>query len=245
MTKEELRRQMRNRLHQIGAILYPDAGRGVPMFRGVDEATNLLRSLRIWRQACSVYIGFAPSTLPLRRAALEEGKTVYTHLPGLRDKRCFLELNRKYFGKNYLRAATRRGAVRYARRVSPLETDVLDLFVYGSMAVALDGGRLGAGGGWDDLSYGLFRAARRAVDFTPVVTLVHNEQLLTEKIPMFLHDVPTDVVVTPTNVFSTMTVYSRPTGILWRCITDAQRRRIPALDPHWMMPSPASTPRGH
>lgn len=244
MTKDQMRREIRSRLYALGAIRYPDAGRGVPMFAGVEEATHLLRSLRIWRQARSVYIGLAPSTLPLRRAALEEGKIVYTTLPGLRDKRCFLELSRDRLGRNYLRAATRRGAVRYGTRVTPLEADVLDLFIYGSIAVALDGGRLGAGGGWDDLSYGLFRAARRAVDFTPVVTLVHNEQLLSVKIPMFLHDVPTDVVVTPTNVFSTITVYSRPTGILWRCITDAQRRRIPALDPNWMMPSPASTPHG-
>jgi hypothetical protein len=53
---------------------------------------------------------------------------------------------------------------------------------------------------------------------------------------MALHDVPTDVIITPTNVFSTITVYSRPTGILWKLVTEAQRRLIPALDPNWMMP---------
>ncbi len=242
MSKDELRRHIRNRLRARGALRFPDSGHGVPSFAGVEAATDLLRSLRIWKQARSVYIGFAPSTLGLRRAALDEGKTVYTPLPGLLDKRCFLELNRERLRRRYRQAATRRGALRWGTRVSPLEADVLDLFIYGSVAVALDGGRLGGGGGWDDLSYGLFRAARRAVDFTPVVTLVHNEQLLDTKIPMCLHDVPADVVITPTNVFSTITVYSRPTGILWRLVTEAQRRLIPALDPNWMMPSAAPGP---
>jgi 5-formyltetrahydrofolate cyclo-ligase len=236
MSKEELRRHIRARLRASNALRFPDGGRGVPNFAGVEQATDLLRTLRIWKQARSVYIALAPSTLLLRRAALEEGKTVYTTLPGLRDKRCFLELSRERLGPLYRRAATRCGAVRYGTRVTPLEADVLDLFIYGAVAVALDGGRLGGGGGWEDLSYALFRAARRVVDFTPVVALVHNEQLLREKIPMALHDVPTDVIITPTNVFSTITVYSRPTGILWKLVTEAQRRLIPALDPNWMMP---------
>ena len=66
-----------------------------------------------------------------------------------------------------------------------------------------------------DLEFALARAVGAIGDTTPVVTTVHDLQGLAEDVPMTPHDVPLDVIVTPTRVIRTRRAFPRPAGIHW------------------------------
>ena len=80
----------------------------------------------------------------------------------------------------------------------------VDLIVVGSSCVTREGARLGKGEGFAELEYGILRWMGAVDDSTLVVTTVHDSQLLpSEEIPrekLLEHDVPVDVIVTPTQV---------------------------------------------
>src|SRR5437867_10371503 len=86
-----------------------------------------------------------------------EGKILYMAVPRLRTEKCFVEIDPQRLGKKAALAASISGACRYGRAVSPREMRPVDLVVCGSVAVGRDGARLGKGGGYCDLEYGLLR----------------------------------------------------------------------------------------
>ena len=75
-------------------------------------------------------------------------------------------------------AASIAGACRYGRAVSPREMRPVDLVVCGSVGVGRDGARLGKGGGYCDLEYGLLREEGKVRESTPILTTVHPLQIL-------------------------------------------------------------------
>src|SRR5437879_2763506 len=84
----------------------------------------------------------------------------------------------------------------HARRVGVAGRDrAIDLIVAGSVAVDSGGARLGKGGGYSDLEFALARAVGVVDETTPIVTTVHELQVVDDTIPMTAHDVPLDVVV--------------------------------------------------
>jgi len=101
--------------------------------------------------------------------------------------------------------------------------------VAGSVAVDPRGARLGKGGGYSDLEFAL-AAERGAVDAqTLVVTTVHDAQVVRGGIPMTAHDVPVDVVATPTRLIRTRRAFRRPAGIRWEELSAAQLAAMPPL----------------
>jgi 5-formyltetrahydrofolate cyclo-ligase len=71
---------------------YPPHGR-IPNFAGADEAAERLTALDAWREADVIKANPDAPQLPVRRAALRQGKTLYMAVPRLRDEQCFLELD--------------------------------------------------------------------------------------------------------------------------------------------------------
>ena len=64
---------------------------------------------------------------------------------------------------------------------------------------------------------------------TPVVTTVHDLQVLDDKLPVLVHDIPVDVIVTPTRVILTHTQLQRPKGIYWDYLPKEKIDEIPYL----------------
>ena len=86
------------------------------------------------------------------------------------------------------------------------------------MAVNSRGVRIGKGGGFADLEYGLAAAAGVVQPGTPVISTVHPMQLLDEELPWTQHDVPLDIVVTTESIIrcdSGQETLPRPKGIYW------------------------------
>jgi len=229
MTKDAIRHKVWTRVTAAAVVRFPGANGRIPNFVGAERAARLLTQLTIWKRAKVVKFDLAAPQLPLRRAALSDGKIIYLPIPGLRSERCFLELDPSRLGANPWRAASLRGALKYGRPVAPHELHAVDLVLVGSVAVSRQGARLGRGNGATDLEYALLRRAGKVREYTPIVTTVHPLQVIDDRIAMRAHDIPVDFLITPDQVVAAPSLYPRPRGILWDLLPDERIRAIPAL----------------
>src|SRR5204862_5178184 len=133
-----------------------------------------------------------------RRLALEEGMTLVMAVPRLRDAHPFRLLDpRKLNAKEVREAATIKWALRHGRVVAIEELPEIDFVLCGSVAVNLSGARLGKGGGFSDLEYGLLIDEGKIDEHTVVATTVHPIQILREHLMVTGHDLPVDMIATP------------------------------------------------
>ena len=165
----------------------------------------------------------------VRLAALREGKTVVMAVPHLRAERCFLELDPRALGSKLAQAATIKGASTFGVPVLPGQIGRIDLVVAGSVAVNRTGARVGKGGGYSDLEFALARSLGLVDEDTPVVSTVHELQLLDESIPMTAHDVPLDLVVTQDRAIRVRRRRRKPARIFWDELSEEQLGEMPAL----------------
>ncbi len=98
------------------------------------------------------------------------------------------------------------------------------------MAVNLTGARIGKGGGFSDLEYGLLIEAGKIDEHTVVATTVHPIQILREHLMVTEHDLPVDIIATPRAVVEVDRQYPRPRGILWNHLQPPQIHEIPVLE---------------
>jgi 5-formyltetrahydrofolate cyclo-ligase len=229
MTKEAIRHKVWTRITAAAVVRFPGAYGRIPNFIGAERAARLLMQLTIWKRAKVVKFDLSAPQLPLRRAALSEGKIVYIPVPGLHSERCFIEIDPARVPSNPWRAASIRGALKYGRAATLQELHAVDLVLVGSVAVSRQGARLGRGTGASDLEYALLRRAGKVREYTPIVTTVHPLQVIDDRIAMRAHDVPVDFLITPDHVVAAPSLYPRPRGILWDLLPDDRIRSIPAL----------------
>jgi 5-formyltetrahydrofolate cyclo-ligase len=161
--------------------------------------------------------------------ALREGKIVYVAVPQLKAEACFIELDPARLGKNLIKVATIKGAERYGRHVRVDEVSPLDLIVCGSVAVSGKGTRVGKGGGFSDLEFGLLREAGKVTGRTPILTTVHPLQIVPYETEMLPHDIPLDWIVTPEGALRCGAVYPKPRGIYWEFLGEEKIAAIPVL----------------
>jgi 5-formyltetrahydrofolate cyclo-ligase len=106
----------------------------------------------------------------------------------------------------------------------------IDLIVCGAVAVNARGARVGKGGGFSDLEYGLLVETGRVGSRTPIVTTVHPVQVLPESIEMRKHDIPIDVVVTPDGVMALRPVFPRPSGLYREVLAPETIAEVPVIE---------------
>jgi 5-formyltetrahydrofolate cyclo-ligase len=151
-------------------------------------------------------------------------------VPRLADMACFIELDPERLGRRLAAAATIKGAATHGRPVGLDQMPRVDLIVCGAVAVNGLGGRVGKGGGYADLEYGLLRERGLVDERTPVVTTVHPLQVVPQEIEMRPHDVVLDWIVTPAGAMRCgATRRSRPRGIYWELLDPDKRAAIPVL----------------
>lgn len=204
----------------------------IPNFIGSEDAAALASELPEWVAARAIKSNPDQAQRPLRRMALEQGKLLYMAVPRMRDERVFIELDPKRPEVVPAKAATISGAFRVGRPVYVHEMQPIDLVISGSVAVNSQGVRIGKGGGFADLEYGLAAAAGVLKPDTPVISTVHPMQLLDEDLPWTQHDVPLDIVVTTDGVIrcgDNRDELPRPKGIYWDDLDERKIRSIPLL----------------
>jgi 5-formyltetrahydrofolate cyclo-ligase len=188
-----------------------------------------LAALPEWKAARRIKCNPDAPQRAVRLAALREGKIVVMAVPRLRAERCFLRLDPRALGGKLGQAATIKGASILGVPVSPAQIGRIDLVVAGSVAVNQSGARLGKGGGYSDLEFALARSLGLLDDDTPVVTTVHELQVVDEAIPMTPHDVPLDFVVTPDRTIRVRRRRKKPAAIFWKELSEDQLKEMPAL----------------
>jgi 5-formyltetrahydrofolate cyclo-ligase len=214
-----------------GVSRFPGAEGRIPNFAGAKSAAQRLADHRLWKRAQVVKANPDSPQTHARRLALEQGKTLIMAVPRLRDRHPFRLLNPKRLTAAQVReAATIKGALRHGRVVALEELPEIDFVLCGSVAVNLTGARVGKGGGFSDLEYGLLIDAGKIDEHSVVATTVHPIQILREHLQVTGHDLPVDLIATPRAVVDVERAYDRPRGILWDHLQPPQIREIPILE---------------
>jgi 5-formyltetrahydrofolate cyclo-ligase len=230
MTKDAIRARVWRELRARGVARFPfPIEDRIPNFVGAEAAAARAAELPEWKRARRLKCNPDAPQRPVRLRALRDGKIVFMAVPRLRAARCFIRLDPSKLGGRLAEASTIGGASRLGEPVTPDALDKIDLVVAGTVAVTNDGRRLGKGGGYSDLEWALARALDLVGARTPVLTTVHELQVVRGAIPMTSHDVPADLVVTPERVIRTRGTRPKPRGIRWDELSDEQIASMPVL----------------
>jgi 5-formyltetrahydrofolate cyclo-ligase len=230
-SKDKVRHEIWKSMDREGVSRFPGAEGRIPNFAGAKLAAEKLAAHRLWKRAQVVKANPDSPQTHARRAALEQGKTVIMAVPRLRDLHPFRVLEPKNLTKKAIReAATIKGALRHGRVTAVDELPEIDFVLCGSVAVNLSGARVGKGGGFSDLEYGILIDAGRIDDHTTVATTVHPIQIVRDHLMVTAHDLPVDLIATPRAVIEVERQYQRPRGILWDHLQPPQIREIPILE---------------
>jgi 5-formyltetrahydrofolate cyclo-ligase len=233
--REKIWRLLRER--RVGRFPFPLEDR-IPNFVGAERAAARAAELPEWKRARRLKCNPDAPQRPLRLRALREGKVVFMAVPRLRAARCFVRLDPARLGGRLAEAATIGGASRLGEPVLPRDLGRIDLVVAGSVAVNRHGARVGKGGGYSDLEWALARQLGAVGERTPVLTTVHELQVVDTDIPMTAHDVPVDLVVTPDRVIRTRHKRPKPQGVRWEELSEEQLAAMPPLRALRKKPSP-------
>ena len=228
-SKDEVRAGVWAAMEQAAAAHTRKLRDRIPHFRGCEAAAAQVGELPEWQAARVIKANPDKPQRPLRQLALEQGKTLYMAVPRLKQEQCFVELDPAVISAAPAEASTIAGAFRHGRPVYVTEMRPVDLVISGSVAVNRRGTRIGKGGGFADLEYGLAIAAGIISPDTPVVSTVHPMQVLDEELPYTRHDVFLDYVATPDEIIQCPGGMPRPTGIYWDDLSPAKIRQIPLL----------------
>lgn len=229
MEKQRVREAVWRLLQEKRVSRFPGAQGRIPNFIGAEAAAARLRELDLWRRAKVIKANPDLAQRPVRRLALEQGKRLYMAVPRLRSMTPFIELDPGHLKASFFEASSIGGAARTGRPVRLEKVPTIDLIVCGSVAVSRDGARLGKGGGYSDLEFGLLAGAGKVTDHTAILTTVHPLQIIEDRFEVQPYDIPVDVIVTPQEVLRILRQYPRPKGIYWDLLETEKLASVPLL----------------
>lgn len=195
--KQEIRERIWSEMERKGIATFPLPCFGrIPNFKGAEVAALKLQSIDEYKDAHVIMISPDSPQTPVRRLALLDGKLLVMPTPGLKSGYLIIRPERVK-GKEK-EASTIRGAFKHGELTNAPPT--LDLIVEGSVAVDLDGYRLGKGKGFGDREISLAEdIAKKSII---IVTTVHDIQIV-DFVPREEHDKRVDIIITPTKVIRT------------------------------------------
>lgn len=226
--KEALRRRIWKLMEESGVSRFPRPVIGrIPNFEGSERAAIDLAGQPEFQSARVVKVNPDSPQIPVRRISLSRGKLLIMPSPRLRAG--FLVLDPDVIPRSAVGgASTIRGAFRYGRPLGIEDLPRIDLIVAGSVATSADGARVGKGGGYSEIEYGILRELGLVEEETPIFTTVHDVQVVDE-VPVEDHDFAVDVIITPTRVIRVKRRRPQPGGIIWDKITSDMLEKMPIL----------------
>ena len=202
----------------------------IPNFVGAEKAAYRVLKLDEYLSANVVKVNPDSPQRLIREAVLRDGKILVVPTPRLKKGFIVIKPEEVRGWERY--AATIKGAFRFGRRHHIDDIPSIDLIVEGSVAVSLDCGRLGKGEGYAELEYVILREADVVNDNTPIVTTVHDIQLL-DTLPQDIFDVSVDIISTPSRLIRCRCGRKRPKGIFWDRLSKKKIDEIPLLRELW------------
>ena len=210
----------------------------IPNFDGAEAAAKNLAGLPEFGAASVVKVNPDTPQRRVRHLVLEEGKTLLTPQPRLRTG-FFSTISMGELPPQIAieQCTNSRGVAKHGTPVSLNEDYTVDLVVVGSTAVCpRTGARVGKGEGFAELEWGILSAQGNLdPESCLVVTTVHDCQVVEEDLPggdtwaLTKHDVPVDVIVTPTRVIRVPDRVPKPSGIFWDLLSPQKLAAIRVL----------------
>ncbi|XP_050021254.1 methenyltetrahydrofolate synthase domain-containing protein isoform X2 [Alexandromys fortis] len=203
----------------------------IPNFKGASRAAEHFPHLHAFRVARTIKVNPDAPQRNARFLVLESKKTLLVPTPRLRTGLFNKITPPPGATKDILRkCATSQGVRNFSVPVGLDSSVLVDLVVVGSVAVSEKGWRIGKGEGYADLEYAMMVSMGAVHKGTPVVTIVHDCQVM--DIPEALvedHDLTVDYIITPTRVVATDCARPKPTGIIWSKVSCEMLTKIPVL----------------
>ncbi|MEM2157548.1 MAG: 5-formyltetrahydrofolate cyclo-ligase [Sulfolobales archaeon] len=229
LVRESLRNNVWRVMEERGVSRFPKPVYGrIPNFVGAEEAALKFIHSEVFKNAKIVKVNPDSPQRPIREAVLRSNKILVMPTPRISDG--FLLIDPKKLPHNvYFAASTIGGAYRYGIRVEPDDLPEVDLVVSGSSVVSIYGERLGKGEGYSELEYGILIEYKKLSPDVPIVTTVHDIQVIDYHIPLEPWDFTLDYIFTPTRVIKALGERIRPNGILWEYLSGDKILSIPIL----------------
>ena len=206
----------------------------IPNFDGAAQAAKRLQQLPEFEAAKIIKVNPDTPQKPVRQWVLQSGKTLLTPQPRLRTG-FFSILSKDTIpsGVQIEECTTSRGVAKYGTPIGLNEEYTVDLVVVGSTAVCPEtGARVGKGEGFAELEWGILSLQGNLdASKTLVVTAVHDEQIVNDmpKGQLTKHDVPVDIIVTPTRVIRVPNRAPKPSGVYWDLLSPQKLGQIRVL----------------
>lgn len=230
--KDAVRTRIWTDLEASGSAIGPAISR-IPNFVGADIAAQVLSSQPAWVDSATVKCNPDPGQAWVRLEALRQGKLLFAPVPELTLPKPFVRLDPVVLTRRGIRFEAVMFSEAFVEVGEPVDFDEmphLDLAVAGCVAVTRRGARLGKGGGFADLEFGIFHELGTVDRETVVATTVHDRQIVDDdELEMLDHDTPLDLIATPSGLIETCTPYPTPGGVDWSSVQADQLRDIPFL----------------
>ncbi|XP_047566951.1 methenyltetrahydrofolate synthase domain-containing protein isoform X4 [Lutra lutra] len=232
VSKQDVRQQIWDYMESQNLADFPrPVHHRIPNFKGSYLAGQSIRELEVFARAQEVKVDPDKPLEGVRLLVLQSKKTLLVPTPRLRTGLFNKITPPPGATKDLLRTcATSQGVRSYSTPVGLDSRVLVDLVVVGSVAVSEKGWRIGKGEGYADLEYAMMVSMGAVSQKTPVVTIVHDCQVV--DIPEALledHDLTVDYILTPTRVIATGCEHPKPTGIIWSKISCEVMGKIPIL----------------
>jgi len=237
--KWELRKRIWDYMEENDIARFPrPVHHRIPNFVDADRAARRLSELPEFKSAAIIKVNPDTPQRPVRHFVLQQKKILLTPQPRLRTG-FFSTIEMKELPSlvKIEECTNSKGVVKYGTPVTLNEEYTVDLVVVGSTAVCpRTGARVGKGEGFAELEWGILSAqgnldAQKCL----VVTTVHDCQVIEDENDMpggwalTQHDVPVDVIVTPTRVIRVSDRAPKPSGIFWNLLSPQKLAAIRVL----------------
>jgi 5-formyltetrahydrofolate cyclo-ligase len=206
----------------------------IPNFDGAEEAAERLSKVEEFVNAKCIKVNPDTPQRPVRHAVLEQGKTLLTPQPRLRTG-FFSTISMDKLSPDIAieQCTNSKGVAKYGTPVTLDDKYTVDLVVVGSTAVCpRTGARVGKGEGFAELEWGILSLQGNLdASKTLVITTVHDEQVVDDIPPGQLtkHDVPVDIIVTPTRTIRVPDRAPKPSGVFWDLLSPQKLAQIRVL----------------
>ena len=232
VTKSSIRQKVWNHMEVTNIAQFPrPVFNRIPNFRGAPAACENITKLEEFKYATSVKVNPDKPQAEIRFLVLEHNKLLYVPTPKLKNGLINHIQIPETANKQLLRkCASYEGISEYGTEIDLDEEVRIDLVITGCVAVSREGWRIGKGEGYADLEVAMMLLLRIISPEIRIITCVHDSQIV--DIPeaiMQPHDIPVDIIVTPTQVVHCPR-RDRPPGIIWSLLTAKKLSEIPILN---------------
>lgn len=203
----------------------------IPDFEGSEAATARILEMPAYRDSAFAFITPDNCLAGLRQAMIEADKPFVMSTYGIYRGFVLMEPGMVPEGAA-LYASWLDGMEHFGRPITLAEIadrGSFDFMATGASAVSVDGVRFGKGHGFFDIEWGMFTDLGLVDQKTPVVAIVHDVQVVEDRLTPSETDILVDAVATPTRLLRVEDMAPRPRGVKWDLVDPDQLARTPPL----------------